>query len=300
MKKMFGVCVAMTTAFDKNGGVDYEEMKRHAEILIRNGVHGLYPNGTTGECMHLTVAERKRLAEEIVKTAAGRVIVYSQVGASTFGETIELAKHAEACGCDGIGVVTPIYHGVTEREREEFYVDVAGSVSRDFPVYIYNIPGASGNDIRPEAVRRVMERCENVIGVKYSSPDVRRTMDYLKLGDVSVMHGVDRLGTNWYAMGCDGVISGGADAFPEPFVACYEEWKKGNTEESLRMMDACYELKVMLNGIHGIKQAITYRGLNGGASRRPALDLTEDEVREICGKLDAYVAKWGFSKTFHM
>ncbi|MBR0152516.1 MAG: dihydrodipicolinate synthase family protein, partial [Lachnospiraceae bacterium] len=189
MKKMFGVCVAMTTSFDKNGNVDFEEMNRHAEMLIRNGVHGLYPNGTTGECMHLTIAERKRLAEEMVKTAAGRVVVFSQVGAPTLEETIELAKHAEACGCDGIGVVTPFYHGVTDREMEEFYVDVASAVSENFPVYIYNIPACSGNDIKPEVAKRVMERCKNVIGIKYSSPDVRRTMDYLKIGDVSFMHG---------------------------------------------------------------------------------------------------------------
>lgn len=299
MKKMFGVCVAMTTSFDKNGNVDFEEMNRHAEMLIRNGVHGLYPNGTTGECMHLTIAERKRLAEEMVKTAAGRVVVFSQVGAPTLEETIELAKHAEACGCDGIGVVTPFYHGVTDREMEEFYVDVASAVSENFPVYIYNIPACSGNDIKPEVAKRVMERCKNVIGIKYSSPDVRRTMDYLKIGDVSFMHGVDRLGTTWYAMGCDGVISGGADAFPEPYVACYEEWKKGNTEESLRMMDACYELNVLMNGFRGIKQAITYRGLKGGAHRKPILDLPEAEVAAINKKLDAYVAKWGFSKTYN-
>ena len=270
-------------------------------MLIQKGCHALYPNGTNGECMKLTVAERKKIAEIMVEVSKGRALVYSQVGAPLLSDTLELALHAKECGCDGIGVVTPQYHSVNDREMEEYYVEIANAVGEDFPVYMYNIPNLSGNDIKPEVAARIAGRCKNVIGMKYSGADVRRTMAYLSIaedGKFPVMHGTDRFSTAWYAMGCDGIISGAANAIPEPYVAGYEAWVRGDMEEAKRMFQACHASNSMLNGLKGIKQAITYRGLNGGHCRKPALDLTEPEIAGLHAKLDAYFEKWGFEKEF--
>ena len=114
MKKLKGVITAMTTCLDENDQVDVLATEALTEFLIEKGVDCLYPCGTTGESHLLTTAERKLIAETVVKKANGRVTVYVQVGAMTTKETIELAKHAHEIGADGIGVVTPSYFHVND------------------------------------------------------------------------------------------------------------------------------------------------------------------------------------------
>ena len=115
MKKMFGVITAMVTPFTKDDQVDVKTLQAYTDYLIKNGVHCLYPCGTTGEMLKMNAAERKIVAETVIKQAAGRALVYIHVGAMTTKETIELAQHAHSAGADGIGVVTPQFFTVSDR-----------------------------------------------------------------------------------------------------------------------------------------------------------------------------------------
>jgi dihydrodipicolinate synthase/N-acetylneuraminate lyase len=140
MKKLFGVTVAMVTPFDEKGQIMESSVRELVDFLIGKGVNGLYPGGTTGEMYLLTVPERKRLAEIVVKQAAGRVNVFIHVGAMAEKDTVELAQHASQIGADGIGVVTPSFFTTGARELEEYFVAIANSVPANFPMYVYNIP----------------------------------------------------------------------------------------------------------------------------------------------------------------
>ena len=135
MKKLFGVITAMTTPFDAQGAVDLNALEAQTQFLIEKGVNCLYPCGTTGEMYLCSAQEREKIAETVVRAAAGRVTVFIHVGAMTQEETIRLARHAESIGADGIGVVTPSYFTVDDRAMVEYYTTVCKSVSPDFPVY---------------------------------------------------------------------------------------------------------------------------------------------------------------------
>ena len=80
MKHLYGVTTAMVTPFTKTGEVDLEKVVSLTEFLISKGVHCLYPLGTTGEMLRLSVKERKQVAETVVKQAANRVTVFIHVG----------------------------------------------------------------------------------------------------------------------------------------------------------------------------------------------------------------------------
>ncbi|WP_123042059.1 dihydrodipicolinate synthase family protein [Cohnella candidum] len=286
MKRLYGVTTAMVTPFDKDGQVNLEKVAQLTEFLISKGVHCLFPLGTTGEMIRLSVAERKSIAETIVKTAAGRVTVYIHAGTTTLQDTIELAKHAHEIGADGIGVVTPIFLGANDREMEEYYVTVANSVPEDFPVYLYNIPQCASNDLKTEVAQRVANRCKNVVGVKYSWPDMLRTNEYLAIndGNFSVMQGADRLLLPALAMGCDGVISGVSCVYPEPFVAVYNAYKEKDLEKARKLQRIairyCEVLKSGANMSY-FKEALKLRGIDVGFMRAPQLDLPEEEIREL-------------------
>lgn len=298
MKKLYGVTVAMTTPFREDGSIDIPAMKRMTEMLIGKGVHCLYPCGTTGEFLRMTAEERQAAAEAVVQTAAGRVPVYIHVGAACEEETLALARHAERIGADGIGAVTPQFFKCTDRELEEFYAAVAGSVS--LPVYLYNIPQNACNDITAETAQRIAQRCPNVVGIKYSFQDMKRTLEYLEVreGAFSVMHGTDRLLAPLLTMGCDGVVSGTASSFPEPYVALWDACQRGDKDGIRKWTQACTGFSTAMKGgasLAHYKAALSARGVTGGCVRRPLLPLEATEEAALRERLHALCSRYGIA-----
>src|SRR5690625_2464974 len=97
-----GVFPALLTQFSEDYSINYQAMELHIEFLISKGVHGLFPMGTTGEGLLLSIEERKLVAEHVMKIVDGRIPVLVHIGEQTTEDTIELARHAEEFGASGI------------------------------------------------------------------------------------------------------------------------------------------------------------------------------------------------------
>lgn len=290
MKKLYGVTTAMVTPFTSDDQVDEQALAGMVEFLIKRGVHCLYPCGTTGEMFHLTVVERKRIAELVVKQAAGRAVVYIHAGAMQQSDTIELARHAEQIGADGIGVVTPAFFSASEEELYRYYGAVSKAVSEDFPIYMYNIPQCAANDLKPKTVKRITDCYENIIGIKYSLPDMLRTDEYLHIKPgFSVVQGTDRLFMAALAMGCTGTVSGVSNVYPEIFAAIYDAFCRGDLAAARIYQTAatavCNALRCGSNMSY-FKNGFIYRGLSGGHMRLPQMDLAKDEVESLYALLN--------------
>jgi len=299
MKKLSGITVAMTTPFTKDNQVDYAAMAKQTKFLVKKGVDCLYPCGTTGEMLRLSLEERKKIMDTVLEAAGGKVVVYFHCGAVNEEETIELCKYAEKIGADGIGVVTPQFFGLNHREMVEFYVRVANSVKKSFPVYLYNIPQCAANDITVAEAAEIAERCPNIVGLKYSWADIGRTMDYLGIrdGKFSVMHGNDRHLIAWAALGCDGTVSGISGVFPEPFVKVWKCIKEGKWDQARKYQRQAAEITDILHAganMAYFKAALEYRGLDGGHMRAPQLDLLPADVKALQKDIDAFCKKYGY------
>ena len=301
MKALHGVTVAMVSPLDGSDRVDEGALRKLTRFLIAKQVDCLYPGGTTGEMFRLTVAERKRIAEIVVEEAGKRLPVFIHVGAMRLDETVELARHAGQIGADGIGAVTPSYFTVNEREMEEYYVAVAQAVPGNFPVYLYNIPQLSANDLKPPTIEKILRRCPNVIGLKYSYADMARTLEYLQLmgGKFSVIHGADHLFLSLLMMGCAGTVSGVAGIYPEPFVAVYRAFRDGDQQRAIQHQAIGVKLGTVLKGGSNMayyKEALRRRGIDAGHMRRPQLDLTAEERSQLARALEAvereFPAEW--------
>jgi 4-hydroxy-tetrahydrodipicolinate synthase len=293
MKKMYGVVIPMITPFTEDDHIDVPILKAYTDYLIERGVHCLYPEGTTGEMLKMSVEERKLVAETVVKQADGRTMVYIQVGCATTKDTVELAKYAQRIGADGIGVVSPQFFSVTDREMEEYFVTVANNLPMDFPVYLYCIPQCAANDIKPEVVERIIKRTKNVVGIKYSFADMIRVKNYLLCnnGDFSVVVGPDRLFLPALTMGCDGTVTGCANADPAPFVEVYNQFKAGNIIAAQKAQRrATWLCEIVKNGSNMaiFKYALERNGLQASHMRAPALDLTMEEKEVLDKELDVY------------
>lgn len=296
MKKMRGVVVAMTTPFTANGEVDFEALDSETEFLINARVHALYPCGTTGEMLFMTNEQREAVAKAVVDKAARRVPVFIHVGAVRIEDTIRLAKHARSIGADGVGIVTPLFFQLNDRELENFYLTVSHSLPQDFPIYMYNIPQCSTNDIKPKVCARIVAKCKNIIGIKYSYCDMHRTLDYLQIREVredfSVLVGFDRLLLPALRIGCDGTVSGAASVFPEPFVEVYEKYVAGDmvgAEAAMwRANDIVKKLKAGTS-MGTFKEAQRLRGFGGGYVHAPLMEITEHEKGLLKKELQIYL-----------
>lgn len=293
MKKMYGVNTPISCPMKDNGEIDYESLTCLCNYLIEKGVHGLYPNGSTGEMCYLTKEERKKVLECVLKTAKGRVQVFSMVGALTTKDTIELAQHAEQVGADGIGVVTPYYFKLDDQELLQYYMDISSSVSQDFSIYLYGIPQLAGNDITPELAEKIAEQCTNVVGIKYSYPDMPRLLQFMnvKKGNFSVLAGPDDLFFATLASGGDGTISGNSNVIPELYVAIYEAFQKGDYEKGRKLQAKVNKLIAYISGPNNMaryKACLKHRGvIQCQRVRRPLRELTEMEEKDLIEKIEA-------------
>ncbi|MCI8317274.1 MAG: dihydrodipicolinate synthase family protein [Lachnospiraceae bacterium] len=283
MKKLYGTVVPIVTPFTEEDTIDVESLKNLVDHVIDGGLQGVYPCGTTGEMMYLTVGERKQVTEVAVAQAAKRVPVFAQVGAWNLSDTIELAQHAEKTGADGIGVVTPVFYKLSDQGLIDFYTAVAKSVSKDFPVYLYAIPQNAGNDINAAVCEVLVKQCPNIVGIKYSYPDFTRLQQLMMVNDqkFSVLVGPDHLFQPVCAAGGDGVVSGNAGVVREHYAAIWEAIQKKDFELAAKYQRRTNILNAVMcavNNIAAYKVILKAEGvIRTSNMRRPMENLTPEQ-----------------------
>lgn len=279
MKRLRGVVTPITTCFNEDGSIFTDGIRKEIDFLLERGVNGLYPCGTVGESFYLTVEDRRLIAETVVSHTNRRATVFIQVGAPRIEDVIELAQHAYKIGADGIGCINPGFNRVTEEAQEAFYIRLANSVPEDFPVYMYNCPGATGNDIPPSVCEHVAEVCPNVIGMKYSGVDFKHILDYMKIrnGTFSVLVGNEPLMLPNLMMGGDGVVSGVSNAFPELFCNIYTAYCQRDLAKAKEAMWQANDACKMFWGPHTIKAVLKLRGVDTGSLHHPFVEMSAEK-----------------------
>ena len=160
--------VAASTPCDKNLKFDEELYKDVLAHLKQNGADGVVVLGTTGEFPSFSVAERKKIAETAFKNRNGLNIIVSP-GTANFPETLELSKHAEDNGADGLLVVPPFYYKHVRLEGLTRYFSMLFDQIK-IPINLYHIPFATGVPISVELLHS-LERYPNLAGIKDSMGD---------------------------------------------------------------------------------------------------------------------------------
>lgn len=292
MNKLYGTVTPIITPLTDNDTIDTKGLENLTDYLIERGITCLYPCGTTGEMMYLSVEERKLVAETVVKKAEKAVPVFVQVGAWNLKDTLELAKHAVEIGADGIGVVTPCFFALSDNALFEFYKTVAQSVPEDFPVYLYAIPQNAVNDISPSLAKRIAKACPNVIGIKYSYPNMSKIQEFMKIENekFSVLCGPDELYEVTVCAGGDGTVSGNSQCIPEHYVALTDALDKKDYEKATAIQRRTNLLNSILcehNNIACYKAVLCEEGIiSTRHMRKPMEELTEEETKCLMERLN--------------
>ena len=171
-----GSIVALITPFKKNQ-LDEENYSNLIHHHIKNGTTGIVPAGTTGESPTLNNEEHIKVIEIAVKECNGKIPVIAGTGSNSTEEAVELSKHAEKVGANGLLVVTPYYNKPTQEGLYQHYKKINDNVG--LPIIIYNIPSRSVIDMSVDTMSKLYE-LKNIIGVKDATGDLNRVDQQLK------------------------------------------------------------------------------------------------------------------------
>lgn len=293
MFKITGILPALLTAFDEEGNVNLNAMYDLIEWHIAQGVSGFYILGSTGEGLLLSEAERRMVAEAVVRRVKGRVPVIVHVGAMTTREACALAAHAEAIGADATSAIPPFYFNVGPEGVKRHYLAIARA--SHLPFYIYNIPGATGVNVELNTVRELLAAAPTLRGMKYTSYDFYTMRKFIELegGRLNVISGPDEMMIAAQAMGADGAIGTTENIVPRLFVQAYNAFHAGDlaTAQALQAkINWVVNVFLSFPSHSAVKEIMRLLGFDLGSARPPLLPLTDQQR----GRLREMLEEIGF------
>jgi 4-hydroxy-tetrahydrodipicolinate synthase len=210
-------------------------------------------------------------------------------GAQSTDKTIELARFCVDAGCDGLLIVTPYYNKPQPDGLVAHFTRVAQAVGA--PIMLYNVPGRTGVNMRPETVAR-LSSVKNIVAIKEASGDVNQSSEILaRCGDrFTVLAGDDALTLPILAVGGRGTVSVAGNLVPDRLGALIRSALSGDyasaRRQHLELYDLCQVLFVETSPAPA-KYAMQAIGMPVGPVRLPLSEVREDSRRKIDGVLEA-------------
>ncbi|ELV8593275.1 4-hydroxy-tetrahydrodipicolinate synthase [Vibrio fluvialis] len=201
-----GSIVALITPFNHDGEVDYLSLKKLVDYHIEAGTDAIVSVGTTGESSTLTIEEHVKVVEKTVEFSDGRIPVIAGTGANATHESVTFSRLLNNTGIAGYLSVTPYYNKPTQEGLFQHYKAI--SQETDIPIILYNVPGRTAVDLRPETVARLSE-LKNIVALKDATGDLSRVALHRELcgNDFVLLSGDDATGLEFVKLGGQGVIS---------------------------------------------------------------------------------------------
>ena len=205
MPLFHGSIVALVTPMT-HGEVNYTELKNLVDYHVKSGTHAIVSVGTTGESTTLSIDENVKVIKKTVEFADGRIPVIAGTGSNATSEAITLTKLLTNSGVAGCLSVVPYYNKPTQEGMYLHYKAIAEST--DLPQILYNVPGRTGSDLKPETIAR-LSKIENIVGVKEATGDLSRLPLIKQLAgeDFIFLSGDDATGLEAMKLRAQGVIS---------------------------------------------------------------------------------------------
>lgn len=277
-----GSIPALITPF-RDGEVDARAFQALVDWQIREGSHGVFPVGTTGESPTLTPEEHKRVIDLCVEVAKGRVPVLAGTGSNSTEEAIAYARHAETAGADAQVVVTPYYNKPTQEGLYRHFKAIHDACG--LPILIYNIPGRCVIDMTIETMARLSE-LPRVIGVKDATNDLARPLR-TKLAIAkrfALLSGEDVTAVAYLAQGGHGCISVTANVAPRLCAQLQDAWVRAELATVQFLNERLLPLHTALfleTNPSPVKYAASRLGICSAEMRLPLCEVLADTKREI-------------------
>ena len=290
--KYTGIFPAFYACYDEAGEVSPSRTRELAKYLLAQGVQGLYVNGSSGECVYLSVSERKTILENVMEAVGGEMIIISHVACNNTRDSMELARHAQSLGVDAIAAIPPIYFHLPEHAIAKYWNDIS-SAAPDTDFIIYNIPQLAGVSLTMPLLADMLKN-PRVIGVKNSSMPVQDIQMFKDKGgeDFIVFNGPDEQLAGGLLMGATAGIGGTYAAMPRLYVKLFHLVKDGQVEQATRLQNDICRIIYAMCAVRGsmyalIKELLRRRGIPCGSVRAPLAPLAQADIEQadLCEKM---------------
>lgn len=295
MEKIIGLIDAPFTPFTAEGSINLEPIPAYASMLVRNGLKGVFINGSSGEGYLLTEDERIQLAEAWIKAVPEDFKVIVHVGSTSVASSKRLAEHAQAIGAWGIGAMATPFPKIARIEELVKYCEEIASGAPDLPFYYYHIPAFNGAYLSmPDFLKAADGRIPNFAGIKYTYENMyeyNRCRRYAG-GKFDMLHGQDETILPSLAMGgAQGCICGTTNYNGRCLNAIAEAWKEGDLERARELQEFSQDVIDVIchfrGNIVGGKRIMKLIGLDLGPNRTPFQNMTDEEEALMKQELEA-------------
>jgi len=299
-RRFSGIFTPNIVIYDASGGINYKEMERYISWLIDAGIHGLYPNGSTGEFVRLSAEERRDVVRLIADVNNGRVPILAGASEANVRDVLKMAEFYTEIGADAISLVPPYYYKISEASLYEYFAEIARNSPLD--ILLYNIP-----QFTQELTLDIMEELlafDRIFGTKDSSRDLPRiinTMQRLRRQrpDYVVLNGCEEILLPSIIMGANGGTIATSGIIPEIIVELYERALAEDLDRSRELQYRILPLiNLMLLGVNfpqGFKAGVAMRGFDVGPPRTVLSSEENEYLRSLELEIGCVLSDMGYT-----
>jgi N-acetylneuraminate lyase len=295
MEKIIGLINAPFTPFYENGEVNLEPIPAYAAMLAKNGIKGVFINGSSGEGYMLTEEERMLLTEKWIESAPENFKVIVHVGSTCVKQSNKLAAHAQEAGAWGIGAMASPFPKAGRIEELVKYCEEIACGAPKLPFYFYHIPALSGVFLPMLPFLKAVDgRIPNFAGIKYTFESIYEYNQcrLYKNNKFDMLHGQDETILPSLAMGgAQGGIGGTTNYNGRELVGIIDAWNAGDIETAREKQNFSQEvINVIVNyrgNIVGGKRIMKLIGLDLGKNRTPFQNMSDEEEEAMKKELEA-------------
>ncbi len=293
VRKLKGAIAATITVFKEDESIDEERTINHIKWLLDNGVQGLVVCGCTGESISMSIEEKKRVAELIIREFGKEVPICIGTSEYRTTNTIELSLYAQDLGADAILILPPFTMGLSKIQVYEHYKDIANNIN--IPIILYNNPAASGIIVEVQEMKKYFE--SGIIhGVKLTldNPSQVHELKYNCGKEFSIFYGADLCALEGLLCGAEGWISGIINLIPKACRLLCDAASKGNVNDTwqcwakilpLINLETYLDYNREPHWLSFIKSGLNAIGYDVGNPRRPILALNDEHKVKIANIL---------------
>jgi dihydrodipicolinate synthase/N-acetylneuraminate lyase len=278
-----GVFPYIVSPIHQSGEIIEDVLARLCDDLIKAGVHGLTPLGSTGEFAYLSRPQRRRIVEVVITVTAGRVPVVAGVASTTIADAVRQARDYEELGCDGILAILEAYFPITDEGVYSYFKAIADAVS--LPVVLYTNPNFQRSDLSLPTIER-LSRIDNIGYIKDASYNTGRLLSIINRveGRLRVFAASSHIPACVMMIGGAGWMAGPACLAPKQSVELYELCCRGDWQTAMEHQGRLWGLNqafATYNLAACIKGGLQLQGYPVGDPLPPQTPLRAEGVEEV-------------------
>jgi len=233
MTDFHGVFPYLVSPIDAQGRIKTDVLGRLASDLIKVGVHGLTPLGSTGEFAYLDRTQRETVVRATIEAADKRVPVVAGVASTTTADAVAQAKAFQKLGADGILAILEAYFPLKDVQIESYFRAIADAV--EIPVVLYTHPQFQRSDLSLDVIARLAEH-PHIRFIKDASTNTGRLLSIMNRAPrMKVFSASAHIPAAVMLIGGVGWMAGPACIVPRQSVRLYDLCQAGKWPEAMKL-----------------------------------------------------------------